>query len=832
MVMSRSTRISLSSAPFYASLLVILSLGLFTGTFWAFNEYEAYQESISNIRENYQKQYRDRLQEELGGVMDFIQYKRSQTDILIENEIRQKVQTAYTTASHIYSQYKDEKSVDELRLMVLEILRPIRWNNERGYYFAGRVKDQVIDLFADDPFFEGKSRQQFRSEAGIDAIGDIIKIIEEKGAGLYRYNWAKPEYFGSSYQKVSFVKYFKPFDWFIGAGIYIDDMEKLIQEDVLAQVQKMHFGRDGEVFGFRVDGTIICNRDERLIGRSIKDLVGSKGEPFGEQMWQAGISGDHEDYVSYVASKPTEGRVNQKLSYVKAFKEWGWVFVASMNMDEMENAIVDETRTYIRIAFKNAFLFVLLFMLAVSLLLLIAYFYSLKIKHGISLFTNFFREAADSKVKIENTDLAFAEFEDLGKLANRMIDDRIQKEFLLHRDELRLDTLLRLGMMEKYSLQDKYDFIMQRIVQITRSEAGYLALVNTSQAHLSLCSFFSIHQRTVGEEPYHLNESRRVEDGGLPGMAVTQKKAIINNAFDGGEGNLVYPYKIPVKRHLDVPIYNGGKIVVVAGVCNNSSNYDNSDIRQMAMLLEGMWLHVLKTCSEIEMARLERQIMAVSLEERSKVGRDLHDDLGSHLSGVEMLAKVLQKKLETEAPDKARQLQRIRNLIREAIEKTRRLARGLYPVHIIEQGLEAAIEELIVEVESLFYVECTLMFDSPKEAIDNNEATHIYYIIREAVFNAARHGKAKNIMVSIAKDASRLNVTVSDDGDGIAEAAQHQGMGLHTMKYRAKAIGATLSITPGVRGGTVVSLSGEAQGQYGNRQVPSVGERNMTVEID
>ncbi len=179
--MSKSTRISLSSAPIYASLLVILSLGLFTGTFWAFNEYEAYQESISNIRENYQKQYRDRLQEELGGVMDFIQYKRSQTDILIENEIRQKVQTAYTTASHIYSQYKDEKSVDELRLMVLEILRPIRWNNERGYYFAGRVKDQVIDLFADDPFFEGKSRQQFRSEAGIDAIGDIIKIIEEKG---------------------------------------------------------------------------------------------------------------------------------------------------------------------------------------------------------------------------------------------------------------------------------------------------------------------------------------------------------------------------------------------------------------------------------------------------------------------------------------------------------------------------------------------------------------------------------------------------------------------------------------------------------------------------
>jgi signal transduction histidine kinase len=368
-------------------------------------------------------------------------------------------------------------------------------------------------------------------------------------------------------------------------------------------------------------------------------------------------------------------------------------------------------------------------------------------------------------------------------------------------------------MMEKYARQEKYDFIKQRIVQITRSEAGYMALVNTGQTQLSLCSFYSKNpQRLPAEEPCQLNDSRRVEDGGLPGDAVRQKKAIINNDLEASDNGSIYPYQLRVRRHLDVPIYNSGKIVIVAGVCNNSSDYDNSDIRQMAMLLEGMWLHVLKTSSEIEMARLERQIMAVSLEERSKVGRDLHDDLGSHLSGVEMLAKVLQKKLEADAPDKARQLQRIRNLIQEAIEKTRRLARGLYPVHIIEQGLEAAIEELIVEVESLFYVECTLSFNSVTEAIDNNEATHIYYIIREAVFNAARHGKAKNIMITISKGVSHLNVTITDDGDGIAEAAQHQGMGLHTMKYRAKAIGASLSITPGEQGGTIVSLAGAAQG--------------------
>jgi signal transduction histidine kinase len=808
--MKKSQRMALSSTPFYASLVVILSLTLFTATFWAYNEYEVYQESISNIRNNYQEQYRERLSEEMKNVNDFIAFKRSQTDMLVENEIRQKVQTAYTIASHIYSQYKDEKSTEELRAMVIEILRPIRWNNERGSYFAGRVEQQVIDLFADDPFFEGKNRPAIAEEIDLDIVGDIIGIIREKGAGIYRYNWPRPEYIGGSHRKVSFVKYFKPFDWFIGAGISIDDMENSIQEDALAQIQKMQFSRDGEVFGFRSDGTIICNRNERLIGRSVKDLTGKDGTPFGRMMWEVGNNNRQDGYVSHAGTNTFSGMAIQRLSYVKAFNDWGWIFVTSMNMEEMEQAIADETGTYIRIAFKNAFLFVFLFSILVACLLLVAYSYSLKIKHGISLFTNFFRNAADAKVKIEDTDLAFAEFEDLAILANLMIDDRVHKEQLLRRDEQRLDALVRLGLMEKYSLQQKYDFILQRIVQITRSESGYLALVNDAQTHVSLCSFFpadDLPMPETGEE----KESRPVEEGGLPGAIVRNREVLINNgASDHGEETL-YPYCTEVRRHLDVPVFHNGRIVIVAGVCNTGTDYDNSDVQQVVRLLEGMWLHVLKLYSEIEMARLERQVIAVSLEERSKIGRDLHDGLGSHLSGVEMLSKVLEKKLEEEAPDKAGELGRIRLLIREAIDKTRRLAHGLYPVHIIEQGLEASIEEFIAEIESLYPVRCRLSCRSSGEPLDNNAATHVYYIIRESVFNAARHGKAGNIIITMEKDLDRLFVTIEDDGQGITHAAHQKGMGLHIMKYRAKAIKATLSIRSNAGNGTVVSLSGEVQ---------------------
>ena len=741
-------------------------------------------------------------------MVDLIEYKRSQSDMIIENEIRQKVQTAYTIASHIYSLYKDEKSVAELRAMVVEILRPIRWNNGRGYYFTGRVGDGIIDLFADDPSFEGKRSLPSEDVAGKDVIEEFIRIVREKEAGIYRYNWSKHN--DRSYPKISFVKYFKPFDWYIGAGMYIDDMEEMIQNDVLARVQKMQFGKDGEVFSFRYDGTIIVNSDERRIGSSIRDLISNTGKQYGQELLHTGLEKPEGDFVSYTEQKVPAGRISQRLSYVKAYSDWRWVFVTSMNMNEMEKAIEHETEIYKKISFKNIFLFIVLCSFAVTLLLVAAYSYSLKIGHEISLFTDFFRKAADSKVKINDKDLLFSEFEELALLANRMVDDRIRKDLLLHRDELRLDTLLQLGKMEGYSSKDIYDFTLKRIVQITRSAEGYLALVNDAQSQVTICSRIRVEEHDTDRHEENEVLSQPLEKGGFPGAAVLRKEPHICNDFLTTENPLSYPYSMEVKRHLYVPIVDAGKTVIVAGVCNNRNDYDNSDIRQMRMVLEGMWLHVLKISSEKEMARLERQVIAVSQEERSQIGRDLHDDLGSHLSGVEMLSKVLQKKLEAEAPDKAQQLGVIRKLIREAIEKTRSLSQGLYPVHLIEHGLEASIETLAVEIENLFHIRCTLSFDSRIALVDNNIATHIYFIIREAVFNAARHGKPSRIDIVFKGIAHRLNVQIADDGCGVDEMfSKKKGMGFHTMKYRAKAIGASLDIQPGETGGTLVVLSGE-----------------------
>jgi signal transduction histidine kinase len=802
----KNHKISLSAAPFYASLLVILALAIFIGIFWAINEYQAYQESIENIQTTYNQQYQDRVREELEKVINFIDYTREQATFEAEEEIRNRVQSAYSISSHLYSMYRDEMEVDEIRSMAVDVLRPMRWYGERGYYFAGRTDTGVIDLFADEPYFEGQAIISTPQETD-RVVAEMIEIVREKGAGIYRYNLLKPAYPDQVFSKISFVKYFEPFDWFLGAGIYDNEMAAMNQAAVLDHVRQISFGRGGEIFVFKMDGTIISHSNSQLIGRSIDTIVDSNDFEVGKQLYETGSTGSREGFVVY-RDFLSENPQQQKLCFVQAYDDWDWVIGAAISMNEMKDLIVGATETYRRISFKNVSTFILLFSVAVSLLLFVAYYYTTKIKQGFSLFNDFFRRAADEKVKINPGDLAFTEFEDLAGLANEMVDDRIVKESLLYRDELRLDTLLQLGMMDDYTLKEKYEFTLRRIVEITRSEQGYLALVNKPQRHVTIVS----HQRAGGEKVHYANKrqlSSSVDKGGLAGQAVRDKQAVICNDCDKKDALQLYPYQGKVTRHIDVPVFNSGVIVLVAGVCNNASDYDDADIRQMTMVLEGMWLHILKTRSEKRMGRLERQIMAVREAERANIGRVLHDDLGSHLSGVELLSKALKRNLEKDHPQRADQLESIRELIVDATEKTRRLARGLYPVHIIENGLEAAIEELAVEIKTMFGVKCELSFSGSVEFLDSSIAGHIYYIIREAAVNAARHGKPDYIGITMHSEKDRLEVKIIDNGEGFDTLSTRKGMGLHTMEYRAKAIGADLSIASTGYSGTAISVSRE-----------------------
>jgi PAS domain S-box-containing protein len=206
-----------------------------------------------------------------------------------------------------------------------------------------------------------------------------------------------------------------------------------------------------------------------------------------------------------------------------------------------------------------------------------------------------------------------------------------------------------------------------------------------------------------------------------------------------------------------------------------------------------------------EQRRLEREILDVGERERQKIGQDLHDDLQQHLIGVEALALLLEKRLEQKSKANAGLAHEMVALIREAITKTRTIARGLSPVYIGEGALFTAIRDLAKQVESIFGVSFRLDVSKAVQVKDNAAAVHIFRIIQEAVNNAVRHGRARHVAVSLKPKKGRLTLTISDDGLGMPDdIGEKKGLGLSIMHHRARMIGADLVIKNNPKGGTSV----------------------------
>jgi signal transduction histidine kinase len=219
---------------------------------------------------------------------------------------------------------------------------------------------------------------------------------------------------------------------------------------------------------------------------------------------------------------------------------------------------------------------------------------------------------------------------------------------------------------------------------------------------------------------------------------------------------------------------------------------------------------------------LEREIMEIGDLERQRIGQDLHDDLCSHLVGIEVLSEVLSRKLEEECSEQASYAGRIRSLTSEAIEKTRRLARGLCPVHLVSYGLESALRELCIKAGEVYNISCELRCEDSVRIHDNNVATHLFYIVQEAVQNAIKHGEAKRVTIYLSSDEDIVTLKVADYGLGIREAMPTTGMGLHIMNCRAQMIGASFEIKRGPEGGTIVEClvrnPAEKEESYGKPQ--------------
>ena len=213
-------------------------------------------------------------------------------------------------------------------------------------------------------------------------------------------------------------------------------------------------------------------------------------------------------------------------------------------------------------------------------------------------------------------------------------------------------------------------------------------------------------------------------------------------------------------------------------------------------------------------SELARQLIATQESTLTYISRELHDEFGQVLTAIgSMLTRA--GKEAPEGSELRADLQEVRTIAQNTLEKVRTLSQALHPVMLEEAGLESTLEWYLATVERQTGIR--IRYEKPKTPIevDGNGAIHIYRVLQEALNNVTRHSGTKEAWVRVIHHTGEWEYEVEDHGTGFSPQDAKRGMGLVAMRERAELLGGSVEFARPLQGGTLVRLRVPQERQSG-----------------
>ncbi len=201
---------------------------------------------------------------------------------------------------------------------------------------------------------------------------------------------------------------------------------------------------------------------------------------------------------------------------------------------------------------------------------------------------------------------------------------------------------------------------------------------------------------------------------------------------------------------------------------------------------------------------LEGQILEISDREQERLGQELHDGLCQQLTAIGFLARATALRLRDHRVVQEDDLEKIAQLINSSVMDARNIARDLHKEEIDAAEFLAALRDMVDR--KIWKTACQLDLKTEVNIEDDNVASQLYRILREALINANKHARATQIVLTVQRLKNHLVFSVTDNGVGLnTKTKAGHGLGFHIMNYRAESIGARLELESLKKRGTRVA---------------------------
>jgi len=396
----------------------------------------------------------------------------------------------------------------------------------------------------------------------------------------------------------------------------------------------------------------------------------------------------------------------------------------------------------------------------------------------------------------------------------RDITEQLRLEEMLRRKERRNRIELELSNSAPESLQQLYDLALEEVISVSGSKFGYIFHYDDESQNLTLHAWSqaAMHLCTVANPKtvYYLPET------GVWGDVVRlARPVIINDLYsECRRGSRLPAGHVPITRFLSIPVFSNGRITAVVGVGNKEEEYTEADSTDLTLLSDRIWQVISRRKTEISLResherlrQLSTHMESVREEERLRISREVHDELGQMMTALRFDIASLKghPALPQELRDK---LDKMDTNVRTAIVSVQNISSELRPKLLDDLGLASAIKWHVDNFAKTTGIVCSQKISPSLPPLTPHCAIALFRIVQEAFTNIQRHAAATCVHLELCCRANEIVLIVSDNGRGIRDEELFAGdsFGVMGMHERALSCSGELSISGNIGGGTTLRL--------------------------
>lgn len=410
-------RTSLSNMIKGSMMAIAVMLVLVVGHNWASYENKKYKYDYKKVKSDLVEYQKQLVKREVTRSINYIQYIRSLSHERMMFNLSNRVDVAWNIAENIYNHNKGKYSDHEIKKMIIDAIRPLRIGGDNNEVFVFTLNGIAV-LTPRKEDLEGKLCLSLHDSIGNYMVQKELSFLKEVDKGFI--NYLKPSSYNnddSIIYKSTYVKIFKPYNWYFGAKEYISDFEKELKLESLNRLANVRYENEGYIFiqtskNLPIMSNGFINKDNKM------DFISLSSK---ERQKITEVAQNGGGYVEYRFHRPGLLEHEPKIGYVEYIKEWDWIVGSGFYPNEIDKLSIIKREELD----KQRSEAIIRIIIALTAILFIGLFFTQmlvrKIKDGFAKFDKFFKVASADYTPIRGDELFFTEFLSLSVSANKML---------------------------------------------------------------------------------------------------------------------------------------------------------------------------------------------------------------------------------------------------------------------------------------------------------------------------------------------------------------------------------------------------------------------------